>query len=228
MTEEERRRSGENNYMENKKFNFVLWGLIAVGIAAIVLGMVGFITKTPESQLSVSINSGDNSKNLDTAKAVLVEYSDFQCPACKYFYTQLKNLESDFGKDLGVVYRNFPLSQHQYSFLAAQAAESAAKQGKFWEMHDLIFENQDTWSQNSNARAIFISYAQNLKLDIVKFESDLDSSDVKNKIENDLSGGESAKINATPTFFLNGKIIQNPQNYEEFKKLIEESLQNKK
>lgn len=210
--------------MNDKKFSIFLWGLIVAGVAAIILAIVGIATRAPGGDLAVPVNSSDQAVNIDSAKAILVEYSDFQCPACAYFYLQVKQLQTEFGGDLGFVYRHFPLSQHQYAEPAAIASEAAGRQGKFWQMYDLIFDNQNVWSQSSDARAIFMSYAENLKLDMERFKSDIDSGEIKNKINADYSSGERSGVNSTPTFFLNGKKIQNPTSIEAFKKIISDEI----
>ena len=155
----------------------------------------------------------------------LIEYSDFQCPACGVYYPIIKALQQEFGESIVFVYRNFPLRQiHANADLAARSAEAAGKQGKFWEMHDMIFENQKDWASQSNAKKSMIEYAQSLNLDAERFKTDLDSKEVKEKVNNDYLSGIQAKVNAVPTFFLNGTKLQNPESYEEFKKLLEEAI----
>ena len=108
---------------------------------------------------------------------------------------------------------------------AARAAEAAGKQGKFWEMHDLLFDLQDEWSQEKNAKDKFLEYAQSLDLDLDQFEADIDSKEVKDKVTQDYQSGLRLGVNSTPTFFLNGLKLQNPETYEEFKNLIESSIE---
>lgn len=154
------------------------------------------------------------------AKTVLIEYSDFQCPACGAYFPILQQLRRDLGPQMAFVYRHFPLPQHQNAKLAAYAAEAAGRQGKFFEMHDMIFEHQSDWSEQSNARDIFIGYADSLHIDHARFVTDLDSQGIKDKVDNDFNGGVAAGVNSTPTFFLNGQKITNPRSYDEFKNLI--------
>jgi len=213
--------------MGNQKLQQILvWVLIVIGLAAIVLGMVGVASQ--KSKLGVLLNpvsSGDWSRGDKNAKVTLVEYSDFQCPACGYFYGLVKNLEKDFPKDFAVVYRNYPLEQvHKYALLASQAAGAAGVQGKFWEMHDMIFEKQSEWSVSSDVLGSFVVYAKTLGIDVEKFKTDINSKEVNDKIQGDLADGNNQNIQGTPTFFVNGKQIQNPQNYEEFKKLIDTEI----
>ena len=208
--------------MTNKFQQILIWGLIILGLGAIVLGMIGIVSKKPEGVLINPVNSNDWVRGNKNAKVVLVEYSDFQCPACAYYSGMVKNLERDFLNDLAVVYRHFPLEQiHKYAKLSAQAAEAAGKQGKFWEMHDVLFEKQSEWSVSDDALQNFISYAQTLGLDINRFQTDLNSRDVEDRIQKNIISAYDQKLAGTPTFFLNGKQIQNPKDYEEFKRLIE-------
>jgi protein-disulfide isomerase len=165
-------------------------------------------------------------KGNPSAKVTLVEYSDFQCPACKAREMQSKEILGEFGSHIKFVYRHFSWDYHERAFLASQASEAAGIQGKFWEMHDKIFENQEVWSKQSEdaAEESFISYASELKLDVGKFKSDLHSDEVKNEIEKDHASGEEAGINATPSYFLNGTII-NPRNYDEFRTLVRDAVE---
>lgn len=178
------------------------------------------------SVLSGALASDDWMRGNENAKAVLIEYSDFQCPACGSYYPLVKALHEEFGDSLLVVYRHFPLSQiHENAEPAARAAEAAGTQGKFWEMHDLLFERQKEWSGDWNAAGAFAAYAGALGLDTGRFINDFNSQEVKAEVARDYESGFRAGIAGTPTFFLNGKKIQNPRSYEEFKKVISESLQ---
>jgi protein-disulfide isomerase len=120
-----------------------------------------------------------------------------------------------------ITYKHFPLSGFQYSRLAAHASEAAREQGKFHEMHDLIFENQAQWSRG-NARELFMGYAEQLNLDMEQFREDIESEEIAQRVENDRQEGLRRTVNSTPTFFVNGrKLQQNPQGYEQFKSIVE-------
>ncbi len=206
-----------------------LWLGIIVLIGGAVFGMIKLAGRTPANQtalLANAVSTSDWIQGNKDSKVVLVEYSDFQCPACKIFYSFLKDIESKYGSKIQFVYRNFPLSQHANAMLAAQAAGAAGKQGKFWEMHDMIFEGQDTWATQSSADAekTFASYAQSLQLNIDQFKKDLNSTEIKVKIEDDYQGGIKSGINATPTFFLNGKKLPPPTSYGEFENAIVQAI----
>lgn len=159
----------------------------------------------------------------ENSQITLVEYGDFQCPACGYYYQMVEKLRDDFSGRLKVEFHHFPLKMHQFAPLASRAAEAARNQGKFWEMYDLLYQNQATWSQG-NAQATFIGYAKQLGLDMDKFRDELNSAELQRRVMNEKEEGVKKGINSTPTFFLDGKEINNPRTYEEFKKLIENKL----
>ena len=156
----------------------------------------------------------------------LVEYSDFQCPACGLYYPVLKQLRKEYATSTRFVYRNFPLPQHQNAKLAAYVAGAAGLQGKFFPMHDMIFEHQADWSDldNAKASAVFALYAKTLGLDLAKFTKDLQSGDVQQKVDQDRQSGEDFGVNSTPTFYLNGKKLANPAGYPAFKTLLDAEL----
>lgn len=211
----------------------ILWGgVIAVLLSAIVaLVWVGKsnsnTTQTPTASIDATVRSDDNTKgNLD-AKVVMIEYSDFQCPACAIYFPIVKRLEDAYPNDLLVVYRHFPLKgRHANAEIAARAAESAGKQGKFFDMHDRLFEQQTSWASEGNPRDLFVGYAKELGLDTQQFETDLDSDEVKNRVDTDYRNGIQGGINATPTFFVNGQLQVNPNGYDGLKAAIDQALQN--
>lgn len=215
--------------MDKKIKRIFLWLGIIVLVGGAVFGMIKLAGRAQSNQaalLANAVSASDWIRGDKNSKVVLVEYSDFQCPACKIFYSFLKNIESKYGDKLQLVYRNFPLSQHANATLAAQAAEAAGKQGKFWEMHDKIFEGQNIWASQgkSDAEKTLISYAQSLGLNIDQFKNDLNSNDIKLKIENDYKGGIKSGVNATPTFFLNGKKLPPPTSYGDFENTIGQAI----
>jgi len=204
-----------------------IWVLVAVFIGVVVWGIVKNTTSTPSEPSALSgVSLSDWVKGNSESKIVLVEYSDFQCPACGAYHPVVQQLVREFGNDVAFVYRHFPLRQiHPNADLAARAAEAAGVQGKFWEMHDLLFENQKEWSDQKNAIDSFVKYAESLGLNGEQFKSDIDSKEVKQKVNEDYNGGISLKISGTPTFFLNGKKLQNPRNYEEFQTIIKQAIE---
>ena len=158
------------------------------------------------------------------AKVTILKFSDYQCPACKHFVPIEKKLEEEFGDDINIVYKNFPLGMHSYAQLAARSAEAARKQGKFQQYHDLVFEGQAQWSQG-NAEAIFIGYARSLELDLDKFRADMNSADMNRVVMDDRREGRELGVDSTPTFFINGdKVENNPATYEGFKALVDKYM----
>jgi protein-disulfide isomerase len=139
------------------------------------------------------------------APVTLEEYGDFQCPPCGMFSAFLGQLEKEYDSRLRVVFRNFPLAMHEHAREAALAAEAAGRQGRFWEMHDVLYREQDSWSKAPNVRELFESYAGTIGLDLDKFRKDMDSEEVKARVDADRQRGESLGIQITPTLFINNQ-----------------------
>lgn len=199
---------------------FIIGGIILVGLAGALFGLIKIFSSQPIPVATVPVSQ--NVKGEATISATLVEYSDFQCPACAGYYPVVKQLNKDFKGKLRFVYRYFPLRTiHKNAEIASIAAEAAGRQNKFWEMHDLLFENQTEWSDLTDPREKFKEYAKFIGLDMEKFQNDLNSKEAKDKVEADYQNGLSLGVNATPTFFLNDQKISNPRTYEEFKAIIE-------
>ena len=163
------------------------------------------------SKLKLAVNSADHHEGNVNAAITLVEYGDFECPYCGRAYPLVKRLLKERGNELHFVFRNFPLREiHPHAHMSAIAAETAGKQGKFWEMHDLIFENQDKLNTN-----YLLSLAEDIGLDLAQFAKDSKSEEILNKIEKDFESGIRSGVNGTPTFFLNGSpILTYDETYE--------------
>lgn len=168
-----------------------------------------------------STDTAESNTQRTAQKVHILKYSDYQCPACKAYIPLQEQLKAEFGDMIEIEYRYFPLQGHQYADLAARAAEAARQQDRFKEMHDLIFEYQEQWSQGG-ARDYFFDFAEQIGLDMEQFESDLESEEVQQTVNSQLQEGMRRTVNSTPTFFLNGqKLRQNPQSYEQFKAIVE-------
>ncbi len=160
----------------------------------------------------------------------LIEYGDFQCPSCGFFFPILQQVKQKYGDDIKFSFRHFPLdSIHPNARAAHRAGEAASMQGKFWEMHDLLYQNQESWSQASNPVTIFDSFAEQLGLDMAKYKTDFQSEQVNKTINADITAGQAIKANSTPTFVLNGKVIdsetqQTIRTLESFSKIIDEAI----
>ncbi len=205
----------------------IIWAVVVLVIGAAVYGLIQLGGGTAgNSGVAVDkVSDADHVKGPLNAPATLIEYSDLQCPACGAYYPIVKRLASEFGDKLLIVYRHFPLRQiHKHAAEAAQAAEAAALQGKFWAMHDKLFETQESWSSLGSVESTFVGYARDLGLDESKFKSDYASQAAKDRVSRDEQSGNAAKVNATPTFFLNGQKLANPRSYDEFKKLVDGAI----
>ncbi len=208
-----------------------------IKIAAIILVAVASIggiawnggTSQPVAPTldSLSVATDDWIKGNRDSKVTLVEYLDFECEACGAYYPLVKRLSGEYGDRVAFVSRYFPLPGHKNSMTAASAVEAAGKQGKYWEMYDIVFGSQGTWGEKKAPEpAIFEGYARQIGLDIEKYAQDVVSQEVNDRIERDKNAGVKLSIQGTPTFFLNGKKIENPRGYEDFKKILEEALKN--
>lgn len=200
--------------------------MVFLSVATLVWGFFKLVVSSSSVNVEPSsINDSDWVKGNSQAKVVIMEYSDFQCPACKFYHSLVKQLTDEYKDKVAFVYRHFPLGQHKNSKASAYAAEAAGLQGKFWEMSDLLFDNQEDWSEKSEAPEIFKTYAKKLELNLDRYNEDIQSSSVKEKVDKDRLGGESIGVNATPTFYLNGVKLKNIGSYNDFKKTVEEKLQ---
>jgi protein-disulfide isomerase len=162
------------------------------------------------STITQPISAHDHAEGPADAPLVLVEYGDYQCPYCGAAYPVIKRLQRKLGKKLRFVFRNFPLTQaHPYALIAAEAAEAAALQGKFWEMHDLIFEQQTLLEPE-----IIPSWAERIGLNLDKFENDIKQDVVEKRIKEDRQSGIRSGVNGTPTFFINGTRYDGAPDYD--------------
>ena len=205
--------------------------LVATGVAIVMLVVSSDRTDNGGVGLPTPpiLDKGWTKGNLN-ATTTLVEYSDFECPACASYYPILKELNREFGDKVKFVYRHFPLSQiHPNTDNAARASEAAGNQNKFWEMHDFLFENQRSWAGSRSAEKMFSDYALAINLDMELFKRDIGLKETRTKIQNDYKEGLNLGVDSTPTFFLNGKKLKNnPRNYDEFKVIILNALNEQK
>lgn len=190
-----------------------LWLLIAslAGTLFIVVAVAFVFTNranapvAPSDQATV-LGEARNSKGKSDAEITVVEFSDFQCPACRAVQPLLKEIEQSRGESVRLVYRHFPLrSIHPNAVSAAKAAEAAANQEKFWEYHDLLFEKQSEWEKENAPRERFISYAKDLGLDVDRFAKDFDGEEILKRIEEDERDGNTLSISGTPSVYVNNR-----------------------
>lgn len=205
--------------------------IILVAVVVVLVGLF-FVTKPDDEGSNTStedpakVTSVDHTKWNTDAKVTLIEYGDFQCSACATYHPILKQLETEYGKDIQFVFRHFPLRNiHPNAQSASLAAEAAGKQGKFWEMHDQLFETQQAWGRiSTNLQSQFEDYAQELGLDMDKFRKDYADTATAKRINNDLDTGKSLGATGTPTFILNGKMIETPADATAFGKILDDAL----
>ena len=166
--------------------------------------------REPRSKLTIPVAENDHAQGPADAPVTLVEYGDYECPYCGRAYPIVKRLQEAMGPRLRFVFRNFPLNTiHKHAGMAAQAAEAAAAQGKFWEMHDILYEHQDTLADHD-----LNEFALKLGLEIYKFEADLSSERFAKRVSDDFRGGVRSGVNGTPTFFINGERYDGAHGYD--------------
>jgi len=201
-------------------------------VGAIIIIFVGFLlvrgndkAEAPET----SAKPSNHTRGEGASGVTLVEYGDFQCPACKQYYPMVEELVSKYSEDITFQFRNFPLTSiHPNAFAASRAAEAAGKQGKFWEMYDKLYGGQNDWANASPPNKIFETYAKQLQLNIEQYKNDFKSTLVNDTINADLAEGSKLDITGTPGFVLDGKRIDNPNSLEAFSKLIDDAIAKKK
>lgn len=212
--------------MQTKQFIWSGAGVLVVLILAFGAWWFsqGSVPTSPalKGKLAEAVSSTDWREGAANPKITIVEYSDFECPACAAYAPILRQLVEEFPNDVALVYRHFPLNYHQSAELAATFAEAAGRQDKFWEMHDLLFARQKVWSPNrvTQNQEVFKAYAKELGLDLVKLESDLKDSTILAKIKRQAATGTASGVDGTPSLFVNGERIKNPRSYDELKALV--------
>ncbi len=197
------------------KIKWIVFSVISVGILAL---LVIFSNQSKIDVSNVDVNAiqiasdqsgniSDNVSGKTDSKVILIEYADYQCPGCAGVYPTVQSVTEEYADRIAFVFRNFPLTTiHPNAKAAAATSEAAGLQGKFWEMHDKVYRGQSSWSNLSESARVefFANYAKDLNLDINKFNEDIISKSVSSKISFDLAVGKKAKVDSTPTFFLNG------------------------
>jgi protein-disulfide isomerase len=172
------------------------------------------------SRLTQPVSAHDHAEGPPDAALTLVEYGDYQCPYCGAAYPVVKRVQKTLGNKLRFVFRNFPLTQaHPYALIAAQAAEAAALQGKFWEMHDLLFEEQQLLKPE-----IISSWAKRIGLNVEQFGDDIKEGFVEKRIQEDRRSGIRSGVNGTPTFFINGMRYDGSNDYNSLLAALQSAL----
>ena len=209
-----------------KRF-WIILGVVVLGLIAL------FVLTKPEDSGNATftgdakqIQNDDHAKFGTDKKVTLIEYGDFQCPSCGAYYPVVKQVAEKYKDHVNFIFRHFPIINiHPNAFAAARAAEAAANQDKFWEMHDKLFETQQSWGQtSSNQQALFEGYAEELGLDMDKFKQDYVSSQTSDRINRDVASAKQFSISGTPTFILNGEKIKNPADAAAFEKVLNDAI----
>ena len=201
---------------------------LAIIVGAFVLLIVAawwfYNSSTPTRQNPVTANNNNRTQapvnappganppqmlGSPTALVTVEEFADFQCPTCATVHPMMKEIQSAYGQRIKFVFRNYPLAipAHDKAYEAAAAAEAAGMQGKFWQMQDQLFSNQQKWSANDNYRQLWADYAGKIGLDVERFKADLASVAAKSRVDLDLQRGRGMNVNSTPSIFINGKPV---------------------
>jgi protein-disulfide isomerase len=192
--------------------------IIVVGVALATFGSGAMLYRAkrpqvhniPESQsvLGKANKQPAHIRGNPDAPVTLEEFGDFQCPPCGQFAGFAEELLREYDSRLRVVFRNFPLPGHEHAREAALAAEAAGFQGKFWEMHDTLYREQETWSKAPNVRELFESYAGTIGLDVDQFKKDMDGDKARDRVDSDHTLADSLGIKMTPTLFINNRPVE--------------------
>jgi protein-disulfide isomerase len=212
--------------------------LAIIAAVIIVLGGVFFITNKNDNSTGSSGGSAGPTNHVEgsaSSGVKLVEYGDYECPYCGQYYPLVKQVADQYKDKIQFQFRNLPLTQiHKNAFAGARAAEAASLQGKFWEMHDKLYENQDPngasgWVVSDDPlNAYFVNFARQIGLNINQFKADYSSSKVNNTINADVAAfKKTGAEEATPAFFLDGKQIHPGYSLSDFQKAIDTELKNK-
>jgi formate-nitrite transporter family protein len=193
--------------------------LVIAIVLVVALGAGYFLLRARRTQQT--IDGAENTTSISQATTsperkippdvvvTLEEFGDYQCPPCGLMHPTLKKLKQELGPNLNFVFRNLPLtSVHKNAMVAAQAAEAARMQNKFWEMHDLLYENQDLWKDDINPKTIFIKFAADLGLDTGRFVKDMESEQLQLRIQADVDAAAQLGLQGTPSILINGRQLR--------------------
>lgn len=212
------------------KKTIIITVLSILGIIIFLFGAYALTNKPVQTDFPElkKLRNNDHVRWSAAKKNILIEYSDLQCPACQAYHVLLEEISKDkqIKDSVTFVYRHYPLDAiHPNARNGAHAAEAAALQGKFYEMHDMLFTKQNEWSSSNAPLDLFKKYATELKLDVAKFEKDFASDTVKQRVQDDLLEGNKYGVQGTPTFYFNGKKIDNPQSPEAFRAILLDGIE---
>ena len=183
--------------------------VVAVGVSTLILVNGKDTSEVAPKAGGDTLVREDSYQTNKGAPVTVVEFGDYQCPACAAAQPQLEQIKAQYGAKVNVVFRHFPLSDiHPNAKNSAEAAEAAGAQGKFYEMTNALYQQQQQWSAAQNPTNVFVTIAQGLGLDVNQFRSDIESNRFLDKINRDLADANGLKLQATPTFFVNGTQVE--------------------
>lgn len=227
--EQKRQANAMNGNTRRAGGRIVFWFIILVVIGFFVYAIGKLATSAPDIAnipTDIAITETDHVAGNPDATVQLIEYADFQCPGCGAFHPIIEELLTEYGDKIAYAYRHYPLPQHRHAKVMGRAAEAASNQGKFFEMADLIFTNQRTWTSLPSVSNVIEGYATQLGLDLDQFETDLEGTATRDRVDADSISGAVYGVNSTPTFFLNGVKIALPRNLNEFRAVLDAALAN--
>jgi protein-disulfide isomerase len=222
---DEARRAKRESFLQN----IFIWGFVAILGAGLVLFVGNVLTRNDSAGVATQFDmpvdvESEWIKGNREAEVTIVEYADFQCPACATAYPVVNDLLEEYGEEIRFVYRHFPLIIHRNAEPSAWAAEAAGQQGKFFEMHDLLYANQDEWSEARSPENVFRGYAEELALDLEAYDGAYLSEETRERVSADLENGREFSITATPTFFVNGKLVRLTNSYAPLIEAVETAI----
>lgn len=195
------------------------WTVIGI-ITVVLFGGAFWYASVSAEKNNEGIEIMSHIKGNPESTVTLVEYSDFQCPACAAFQPALNDVLEKHGEQIKFEYKHFPLPIHSFAIQASVAAEAAGQQGKFFEYHDILFAEQANWASSATPQSLFIQYAERLELDIEMFKRHMNASVLRDHVKGQFDEGRGLGITGTPTFFLNGERMQ-IKTYEDFLNQVE-------
>ncbi|MDP3724191.1 MAG: thioredoxin domain-containing protein [bacterium] len=208
----------------------IIFGIIVVTVLLLV-GGIFLVNRNSSNQTNENVLATTEMSRLvredsiiiatKSATTTIVEFADFQCPACAAAQPLLDELLTTYQGKVNYVYRHLPLPQHKHAMLAAESSEAAKVQGKFLEMQQLLYSRQTQWASAEDAKVLFVEYAKELRLDTESFTKAIDEKQAEGKILRDVSDAQALKVSATPTFYINGQMIQGVPDKTEFQRIIE-------
>ncbi len=210
--------------------------LIGLGVVtiAIIIGGAFFLggsstpnKPVPPADAKILVRSDSNKEIVPNAKVTLVEFGDFQCPACGASFPVVEQILQTYKGKINFVFRNYPLPIHPNAMIAAEAAEAAGAQGKYFEMYQTLYANQSEWADSKNPMDSYLKYAKAIGINVDKFKSDVEAKKFESKIRKDQADGDSLAVQATPTFFINGQKQTGGLPYNEFQAKIDQALKAK-